>query len=208
MAILQTGLAIAGLGGQVFSHLLGARQNRNTQNLLNKQREENEAFYNRNVNQDFLNTNAVKGMFEQLRKNVLDANRVTESKAVVTGATPEAEIAAKSRTQENYNDAVNQLAQQGTAYQQNQEAIYRGEKARLTDQQIGLNTQRANSASNVAGNASDVMTAAATLPGFEGKETIPVTTGNAVINARTPEQVQALNDISKKAFIPRSEFRV
>ena len=205
---LTAGLGIASLAGQVIGNIAGGRYNRNTQNLLDKQQEDNESFYNRNVNRDFLRTNAMKGMFETLRKNVKDANKVTESKAEVTGATPEAEIAAKSRTQENYNDTVRDMAGQATNYQQNQEAIYRGEKARLTDQQIGLNTQRANSASNVAGNASDVMTAAATLPGFEGKETIPVTTGNAVINARTPEQVQALNDISKKAFIPRSEFRV
>lgn len=207
MAVLQTGLAVAGLGGQVFSHLLGARQNRNAQNLLNKQREENEAFYNRNVNQDFLNTNAVKGMFEQLRKNVLDANRVTESKAVVTGATPEAEIAAKSRTQENYNDAVNQLAQQGTAYQQNQEAIFRGEKARLTDQQIALHQQKAENASNVAANAGDLISSASALTPNQTNTPQPVT-GNAVINARTPEMNQALQDIRNKAFIPKSEFRV
>jgi len=87
---LTAGLGIASLAGQVIGNIVGGRHNRNTQNLLNKQQEDNESFYNRNVNRDFLRTNAMKGMFETLRKNVKDANKVTESKAEVTGATPEA----------------------------------------------------------------------------------------------------------------------
>jgi hypothetical protein len=205
---LAVGLGVASLAGQVIGNVLGGSYNRATQNLLNKQVEDNESFYNRNVNQNFLNTNAAKGMFEQLRKNVLDANKTVDSTAAVTGATPEATIAAKSKNQENYNDAVNNLSQQATGYQQNQEAIFRGEKARLTDQQINLNTQRAEAAANVAGNASDVMSAAATLPGFDNAKTVIPQTGNAVINARTPEQNAELNRIAGTAFIPKSEFRV
>jgi len=80
------------------------------------------------------------------------------------------------------------MAGQATNYQQNQEAIYRGEKARLTDQQIGLNTQKANNAANVASNASDVMTAAATLPGFDDKETTP-TPGISEFNRGRLDQI-------------------
>ena len=205
MPALQAGLAIAGLGGQVFSHLLGARQNRAAQNLLNKQLEDNESFYNRNVNRDFLETNAAKGIFEQLRKQLQEANKVTESKAAVTGATPEAEIAAKSRTQENYNDAVNELGQKATGYQQNQEAIFRGEKARLTDQQIALHQQKAENASNVAANAGDLISSAAALTPNNTPQPV---TGNAVINARTPEMNTALENIRNSAFIAKSPFRV
>lgn len=194
---LTAGLGVASLAGQVISNLIGARANRASQNLLDKQREENESFYNRNVNQDFLQTNAAKGMFEQLRKNFRDANKVAENTAAVTGATPEAEIAAKSKAQENYNDAVNNIAQKATGYQQNQEAIYRGEKARLNDQQIAVNNRKAENASNVAANAADVMGSATAVAGFD-----------TLNSPKTPEEGISEYNRGRIDQIAKSPFRV
>jgi len=167
MGLIAAGLGAASLAGQIFAGIQGGKANQANQNLLNKQLEENEAFYNLNVNRDFLETNAAKGMFEQLRKQIQEANKNITSTAAVTGATPEAEIAEKTKVQEKYNEAVSGLAQGATRYQQGQEAIYRGEKGRLTEQQMFLNQQKAEQAANLAGNAGNVMESATTLTGFE-----------------------------------------
>ena len=167
MEPVTAGLALASLGGQVFGGLYGGRQNKIAQDLLKKQLEENEAFYNLNVKRDFMDTNVAKGMFERLRKDLEKANKNIASTAAVTGATPEAEIAEKTKVQEGYNEAVSRLAEGATGYQQGQETLYRGEKSRLTQQQIDLAQQRAEQGANLASNAANVMSAAGTLEGFE-----------------------------------------
>jgi hypothetical protein len=167
MGPITAGLGVASLAGQVFGGLYGGKQMTAAENLLKKQLEENEAFYNLNVKRDFLDTNVAKGMFERLRKDLEQANKNITSTAAVTGATPEAEIAEKTKVQEGYNEAVSRLAEGATGYQQGQEALYRGEKSRLTQQQVDLAKQRAESGANVASNAASVMGAAGTLEGFE-----------------------------------------
>jgi len=167
MGPVAAGLGIASLAGQIFGGLYGGKQMKAAENLLEKQLEENEAFYNLNVKRDFLDTNVARGMFERLRKDLEQATKTIESKAAVTGATPEAEIAEKTKLQEGYNEAVSRLAEGATGYQQGQEALYRGEKARLTEQQMEMARQRAEQGAIVAGHAADVMGAAGALTGFE-----------------------------------------
>jgi hypothetical protein len=167
MGPITAGLGVASLAGQVFGGLYGGAQNKAAQDLLKKQLEENEAFYNLNVKRDFLDTNVAKGMFERLRKDLEEATKTVESKGEATGATAEEKIAEKSDLQESYNENVSRLAEGATQYQQGQEAMYRGEKSRLTQQQIELAKQRAEQGANVASNAAGVMSAAGTLEGFE-----------------------------------------
>jgi len=163
---LTAALGVASLAGNIFGAVKGAQANKANQNLLNKEREENEAFYNNRVNQDFLETNAAKGIFEKLRKNLKDANKQAENTKEVTGGTAESEIASKSANQENYNDAVNNLAQNATSYQTRQEGIYRGEKSRLNNEERRLNENKAQNAANLAGNAGNLMGTAASMEGF------------------------------------------
>jgi hypothetical protein len=166
MEPVTAGLGIASLAGQVFGGLYGGNQMTAAENLLKKQLEENEAFYNLNVKRDFLDTNVAKGMFERLRKDLEEAGKTIESKAAVTGATPEAEIAEKTKLQEKHGEAVSNLAEGATQYQQGQEAMYRGEKGRLTQQQIDLAQQRAEQGATVASHAGNLMSAAGALEGF------------------------------------------
>ena len=167
MGPVTAGLGVASLAGQIFGGLYGGKQMTAAENLLKKQLEENEAFYNLNVNRDFLETNVAKGLMERLRKDLEKATKTVESKGEATGATAEEKIAEKSDLQESYNENVSRLAEGATQYQQGQEAMYRGEKGRLAGQQMALNQQRAEQAGNLGSNAADLMTAGATLTGFE-----------------------------------------
>ena len=161
------GMAL-GLGTQIFGAIKGSQAAKANQTLLDKQTADNESFYNNRVNQDFLGTNAAKGIFEKLRENTLQANKQIENKAAVTGGTAEAEIAAKGNVQENYNDSVGNLAQNATAYQSNAERTYMGQKNNLVNAQMQINEQKSENAANLASNAGELVKGAATLTGFEG----------------------------------------
>jgi len=84
MGPITAGLGVASLAGQIFGAIKGGQANRANQDLLNKQREDNEKFYNMNVNRDFLETNAAKGMFEQLRKQFRDRNKEAATRRITT----------------------------------------------------------------------------------------------------------------------------
>ena len=192
---ITAGLGALSIGSQIFAALRGGKANDANYELLQQQQKENEKFYNLNVNRDFMETNAAKGIFERLRDQFRDQNKVIENSAAVTGATPEAEIAAKGKNQENYNAAVNNLASNATQYQQNQEAIYRNVDQNLVNQEMALNAQKANNAANLAGNAADVMGAAATLTGFED------IAGKTPVLARTEQAVNYMPTIQPQRFV-------
>lgn len=161
--VIQGAATALGMGTKIFSAIRGGQANRATQNLINRQIQDNEAFYNNRVNRDFMDTSVAKGLAERLRKNLEKSNRTVESKSAALGGTAEAEIAAKSRNQENYNDAVNQLASNATQYQQGQEAIYQNAKNNTLNAQIGLNQQKAQNAANLASNAGQLISGALAL---------------------------------------------
>jgi ABC-type uncharacterized transport system involved in gliding motility auxiliary subunit len=119
--------------------------------------EDNEARYNLNAKRSYMDTNAAKGIVEQLRKQYKKASDIAENKASVTGGSDESVIAEKGKINEGLNDAMNQVAQQATAYQQGQEDRYQNTKNNLIQQQVTLNSQKAANASNLASGADSLL---------------------------------------------------
>lgn len=167
MPILSLGLGALGLASKVYGGIKGAQANKEAQQQLDQQFEENEAFFNNTVNKDFLETNAAKGIVEQLRKRYQDQAKTIESKSAATGATPEAEIAAKSEANEQYNDTINSVAQQGTAYQRQGERDYRYRLSDLYRQRLALNRDKAQNAQNVADAGGELLGTAASIGGLK-----------------------------------------
>lgn len=163
---ITIGLGAVGLASKIYGGIKGAQANREAEEMLNKQTAENEAFYNMNAKRDFLETNAAKGIVEQLRKQYQDKARTIDSKTEATGGTAEENIAAKSKINEQQNDAMNSLAQQGTAFKQNAERDYRWRLSDLYKQRMSLNRQKAQNAANVGEAGTQLIGTAADVGGF------------------------------------------
>lgn len=166
---LTIGLGVASLGGQLFGAVKGGQANDANQALLNQREEESNAFFKSRINRDFLQTNAAKGILEKIRKQYENAGKTIDSKAEVTGATPEQVIAEKSANNENLNDVVSSVAQGATAYQENAENQLEQSKNGLLSAKMGMNTSKAQNAANVASNAGNLLGTAAMLNGFGDK---------------------------------------
>ena len=178
--------AAIGLAGQIYGAVKGAQDNKRNDALLRSQNEENESFYNNNVNRDFLETNAAKGMTERLDKNLRDSNKVIDSNAAVTGGTAEASIAAKSKNQENYGNTMSQIAEKATDFQQRGEAIYRGQKNNLVNAEMKINSDKAANAANLTNNAAGLVSASADLSDFSAiGNKVPIL-GKAGLNPVNP----------------------
>lgn len=187
---ITTGLSVA---GQIFGAVKGANENEKNQNLLDKQINENETDYNLSGQQSFLDTNVAKDQVKKLDENLRDANKATAGRAVITGASDEAVVAANTGAQKNYNDAMSGLAGQATQYQDSKKRMYLGRKDRLNGIQMGINSQKAENASNLVGNASDLFSTVTFNSGMKGDKP-------AVNNfGRTDSQQKQLKDIANAA---------
>lgn len=147
------GLA-AGIGGTIFGAIKSGQVNKKYNRFINDQLQRNEARWNNS--QNYFDTNQAQAVLEQARKNLVDRNKATESKAAITGATDEAAIAAQTANQEAYNQQLSNLAAQGDAYTQAKEAQYLAAEAALNQQKGQMYQQQAGSAANLAANASDI----------------------------------------------------
>jgi len=158
---LTIGLGVTGLAGQIFGAAKSGAANREMARMLREKDTANEAFYNNSVNRTFLDTNAAKGALERVRKQYQDANQIADNKGVVTGATPEAVIAAKTANNEALNNVVSNIAEQGTAYQDAKEQQYRAMDNAIADQQMQLQMNKGQNAANLASNAGNLTATAA-----------------------------------------------
>jgi hypothetical protein len=160
---LTLGLAAVGLGSKIYAGIKGAQANQEAEDQLDQQFEENEAFFNNNANRDFLETNAAKGVSEMLRKRMQDQVKTIDSKAEATGATDESKIAAKSDANEQYNEGINRIGQNATAYQLSSERDYRANLSNLYHQRMALNRSKAQNAANVSEAGGQLLSTAGSL---------------------------------------------
>jgi len=187
---ITLGLGAVSLGSTIFSAIKGGSANKANEDLLAQQEESNEAFYNNNRN--FMDTNLAKSVLERARKQYEDRGKISDSKAEVTGASAEQVVAEKSAANEGYNDIVRNLAETGTRYTQNNDFQYRNNLNRLLSARMGLNQNKAESASNAASNAAGLLGSAAMLGGFGAESGVERNQFG-----RTAEQETAVQRIAK-----------
>lgn len=140
-----------GLASSIYGGIKSAKANKEAERQLDAYEAKQDAFYDKRLNQDFMESNAAKGLVEQMRKRYQDQAKTIESKGEATGATAEATIAAKSKANEQYNDSMNNLAQKSTYYQLNNEQNYQNSLADMYSKRMALNRNKAQNASNLAG---------------------------------------------------------
>lgn len=139
---IGTTLGLIGAGLSAAQNVYGGIKN--AQAVKEKEREvENyqtdlDAWYDKNYNQDFLSTNVGKAALERTREQMFDKNKQADNAKVVTGATNEAGLAAKTKNNDMFSDTVNKLAAMGTARQDRVDSINRQQKLGLFNTKMGM----------------------------------------------------------------------
>lgn len=135
------------------------------QKVADMQRE-NQAWYDRRYNEDPLQRTSAQRVLSRTQEMLRQRNKAAEGKAAVTGGTEESLAATKAANAEAVAEAASRIAAQGEARKDNIEQMYRGTKNALTQQQIGIEQNRAN---NIAQAAAGVGKAAGGLmSGLDG----------------------------------------
>lgn len=163
-------IAVAGLGisaaTSIFSAVKSAKAAKEKQKYIDKQAAENKAEFDNNANKDFLQTNVAKDAVKQQTEALQEDRKAVAGRAAITGGSDEAKLAGNDRARKTYQEGLSRLAGMGTNYQNQQRAIYLGQKAQTDQQNLQMIDDKAESASNLAANAGEMASGAASLYGM------------------------------------------
>lgn len=164
--------AIAGLAATAIGAAQQKKAAENQEKLLKEQQEKQEAWYNRNYYQDYLNT--VEGQNAIKRYKDLWAERTREARArqVISGGTPEQAAAVAEAGAEGLGNMMGNLAAQGAARKQQVDAQMLGLDANLRNQRGAIEEARQQAGANLMSNGIGTMTSS--LQGMD----IPKKSGN------------------------------
>ena len=192
-----------GLASSLYGAYKGAQANKAFENQINEQETQADAFYNNRVNRDFMETNAAKGIVEQLRKRYLDQAKQVDSQTAATGGTAEANIAAKGNLNENYNQVMSNVAEQATNYQDAAEDRYQNQVSELAKQRMMIEDRKAQNAANLMQGGAALLGTAADIEALKEPNVAAPTPGGSTVGLK-PETRAAANNIAKSAKIPAS----
>lgn len=133
--------AVGGLASGIFGGIKSAKAAREQQRLINEQESKNNAWYNRNYYQNYMESAEAQAAMKRVENTLKKQNQEARATAAVMGSTPEASVAQQQANNEMLDNTATGLAAQATqrkmqvdaANQQNQNAIL---NARLGQSQM------------------------------------------------------------------------
>lgn len=133
--------AVGGLASGIFGGIKSAKAAREQQRLINEQESKNNAWYNRNYYQNYMESAEAQAAMKRVENTLKKQNQEARATAAVMGSTPEASVAQQQANNEILDNTATGLAAQATqrktqvdaVNQQNQNAIL---NARLGQSQM------------------------------------------------------------------------
>ena len=139
--------AVAGLASGLFGGIKSAKEARRQQKLINEQEAKNNAWFNRNYYQNYMDTAEAQAAMKRVEDTLKRQNEEARATATVMGGTPEAELARTKDNNKILGDVATNLASQSTARKAKVDAINQQNQTAITQARIG------QSAATEAGNA-------------------------------------------------------
>lgn len=164
--------AIAGLAATAIGAAQQKKAAENQEKLLKEQQEKQEAWYNRNYYQDYLNTVEGQNAIKQYKDLWAERTREARARQVISGGTPEQAAAVAEAGAEGLGNMMGNLAAQGAARKQQIDAQMLGLDANLRNQRGAIEEARQQAGANLMSNGIGTMTSS--LQGMD----IPKKSGN------------------------------
>ena len=147
-----------GIGASLIGGVMGASKAAKAANaqqqMLNQQRNKNEAWYNRNYYQNYLDSKEAQAAIKRVEDTLRRRNQEAQATAAVTGGTPEAVLAQQENDQKMMGEVVGNLATRGDAInaqnQANENALMQQQMAQLQANEAGGTQLLGNSGSLIS----------------------------------------------------------
>lgn len=140
-----------GVAGSIFGGLSASKAMKRVRAGLEKQRQENLNWYNRNYNADGTQRADAQRALTQLGEGIRDRNRQAAATAAVTGATDESVKAAQAANSAQAADAAAQIAVQADRRKDAIEQQYMQTNRGIEGQLMSLDQQKAQNVAQAVG---------------------------------------------------------
>lgn len=133
LALTAAASLAKGIAGGIASGKAARAQKR----AIDNQKAKNNAWYERNYYQDYLDTSMAKSSMKRVEDTLRRNNQETNATAAITGATPEAVEASLEGNQKTLSDTVGNLASHNDARKDSIDAVNLQNQNNITQQKIG-----------------------------------------------------------------------
>ena len=150
------GLISGGLGlvGGALGGIFGSKKKRQANRMLEEQKAENEAWYNRRINEDMTQRADAQRLLEMTRKGIEERNKRAQGVSAVMGGDDAAVAAAQERNNAAIGETMSAINAQGEARKDKIESQYQERQAALNGQQYNQKLQDAKDTAEAWGNFS------------------------------------------------------
>lgn len=143
------------LGG-AYGAVQSAKANKKFEKNLNTRINDLQSAFDKASSTPFLQTDQGRSFLQTLGNQYDKQTDKIEGSAVVAGATPEAQIAAKESAQEGYGDALTKFAGYGTQYKDMKEREYNRRSDALQNFYLQYQLNKAGQWANLMNNAANL----------------------------------------------------
>lgn len=147
-----------GLATQLYGAHKSAKEAKEQEAELVRQRAANEAWYNRNYYQDYLNTVKAQNALKQYRNAWAERTKEARARQAISGGTPEQAQAVAEAGGEAMGNMVGNLAAQGEANKQSIDAQKLAMDNNLSQQAAQIAEARQTAASNLMSSGASMLT--------------------------------------------------
>jgi hypothetical protein len=159
MAGLGIVLSLLSTGLQYVGSLEQAQEQKKIRQKLLERSTSLDSVFNKEYNQNYMDTPGVKNVMASYAEGLKKINKDAEGRAAMAGVSPEAVIAEKEKTNQNYGDFLRKIAGGQDQYKAEKERMYSYRRDAL-DNLINTNDQQALGRwDNLMSNASNLGTA-------------------------------------------------
>jgi len=161
--------AAIGVGQTVAGHVANNKARGRAQDELNEKNKALDARITeaeKDLHTQYVDTPEAQAVLNQAKEDAQQESRRAENLAVMSGASNEAKIAARSAALKGYSNTLRSVAGYANQYRrnvQNRVDNLRDQKSGLHDQQIGIYDQEAQAGSNLVASGLNTMASAASI---------------------------------------------
>jgi hypothetical protein len=129
--------AVGGLASGIAGGIKSAKAAKEQQRLIDEQERKNDAWYNRNYYQNYLDSTEAQAAMKRVENTLKKQNQEARATAAITGATPEAAVAQQQANNEILDNTATGLAAQATARKSQVDAVNQQNESNITQARIG-----------------------------------------------------------------------
>lgn len=147
--------AAAKLGGSIFGAIKSKEYNDRANAILKQQREENKAWYNTKMAEDYTQRTDAQAVFNKQRELLDQQYNNAKASAAVTGASDAAVAAQKAAANDAMAQTMSDVASDAADYKNQVENSYRNTEANLANQEREILTNQAKGVADAAASLGD-----------------------------------------------------